>query len=167
MEKQKVTAKQNNSRSCVVCGLENGFSLFTRFYEIEGKELVALAKGRDEHQGYPGRMHGGLISALLDETIGRAIMIEDPNAWGVTVELNVRFRQPVPLDEDLRVVGRIDKLGSKIFAGSAELLLPDGTPAASATGKYVRLSIDSIVEDADAFAEEWFQEKRDQEPEFV
>ena len=65
------------------------------------------------------------------------------------------------------MVGRIDKLGSKIFAGSAELLLPDGTPAASATGKYVRLSIDSIVEDADAFAEEWFQEKRDQEPEFV
>jgi len=46
-------------------------------------------------------------------------------------------------------------------------MLPDGTPAATATGKYVRLSIDSIVDDADGFAEEWFQEKRDQEPEVV
>src|SRR6056297_3661439 len=167
MEKQIVKGKQNNSRMCVVCGLENRFGLYTRFYEIEGNEVVALAMGRDEHQGYPGRMHGGLITALLDETIGRAVMIEDPDAWGVTVELNVRFRQPVPLNTELRVVGRIDKLGSKIFAGSAELMLPDGTPAATATGKYVRLSIDSIVEDADAFAEEWFQERRDQEPEVV
>ena len=167
MEKRKVTAKQNNSKSCVVCGLENDFSLFTRFYEIEGSEIVALAKGRNEHQGYPGRMHGGIISALLDETIGRAIMIEDPDAWGVTAELNVRFRKPVPLDEELKIVGRIDTLGSKIFSGSGEMLLPDGTVAATAHGKYVRLKIDTIVEDSEEFQEEWFLEDRVDEPELI
>ncbi len=167
MEKRKVTAKQNNSKSCIVCGFENDFSLFTRFYEIEGSELVALAKGRHEHQGYPGRMHGGIISALLDETIGRAIMIEDPDAWGVTAELNVRFKQPVPLEVELKIVGRIDKLGSKVFAGSGELLLPDGTVAATATGRYVRLKIDTIVDDAEGFQEEWFLEKRNDEPQTV
>jgi acyl-coenzyme A thioesterase PaaI-like protein len=120
--------------------------------------------GRDEHQGYPGRMHGGLITALLDETIGRAVMIEDPDALGVTAELSVRFRHPVPLEEELRIVGRIDKSGGKVFSGSGELILSDGTVAASAVGKYIRLSIDSIVEDDRSFREEWFLEESSDDP---
>jgi len=167
MKKQTVKGKQNNSRMCLVCGLENRFGLYTRFYEIEGNEVVALAVGRDEHQGYPGRMHGGLITALLDETIGRAVMIEDPDAWGVTAELNVRFRHPVPLEEELRVVGRIDKMGGKVFSGSGELVLSDGTVAASAAGKYIRLSIDSIVEDDQSFRDEWFLEESSDDPKEV
>lgn len=167
MEKRTVKAKQNNSRMCVVCGLENSFGLFTRFYEIEGNEVVALARGREEHQGYPGRMHGGLITALLDETIGRAVMIEDPNAWGVTAELNVRFKKPVPLDEELRIVGRIEKSGGKIFTGSGELVLADGSVAATATGKYIRLAIDTIVENDAAFQEEWFLDEDPDDPKEV
>ena len=167
MHKHKVTAKQNNSRMCLVCGLENKLGLLSRFYETENKEVVGIVTGREEHQGYPGRMHGGIVSAILDETIGRAVTIEDPDAWGVTAELSVRFRKPVPLDEELRVVGRIKKSGGKIFSGTGELILKDGTVAATAEGKYVRLKIDSIVEDKDEFHKEWFLFPENDDPERI
>src|SRR5699024_1639109 len=65
--KLKVLKKQNNSAMCVVCGLKNDLSLRTRFYAVEGDLMVGVVAGRDEHQSYPNRMHGGLITALLDE----------------------------------------------------------------------------------------------------
>ena len=37
-------------------------------------EIMARFTGQDVHQGYPGRMHGGVITGILDETIGRAVM---------------------------------------------------------------------------------------------
>ena len=100
--KLKVLKKQNNSDMCVVCGLSNALSLRTRFYATEGELMVGLVTGRDEHQSYPNRMHGGMITALLDEVIGRAINIPEPEAFGVTSEINVKFKKPVPLNEEIR-----------------------------------------------------------------
>ena len=164
MHQHKVTGKQNNSKMCLSCGLENRFGLFTRFYETDNHDVVALATGRDEHQCYPGRMHGGIVSALLDETIGRAVMVEDSNIWGVTAELNVRFKHPVPLNEELRIVGRIEKNGGKVFSGTGELILGDGTVAATASGKYIKLKIDEIVEDDEEFQKEWFPYPEQNDP---
>lgn len=70
--------------------------------------MVALFTPKDEHQSYPGRLHGGVASAILDETIGRAILnLYDVEIWGVTIELNVKFKKPIPLNQELKVVGRI------------------------------------------------------------
>ena len=98
----KVVAAQNISRMCVVCGEENDFGLHTRFFELDSGELLGVFEPAEHHQSYPGRLHGGIASTLLDETIGRAISITDKDAWGVTVELTVRFRKPVPLDSEVR-----------------------------------------------------------------
>jgi acyl-coenzyme A thioesterase PaaI-like protein len=168
MEERRVVNKQNNSARCLVCGLENTLGLFTRFYETETGEVVALATGRDEHQGYPGRMHGGIITALLDETIGRGIMINNPDAWGVTAELNVRYKKPVPLEEEIKIVGRIEEDRGKVFTGSGEIVLQDGTVAATASGKYIKQHISSIVTDSQEFQEDqWFLEERRDDPEYL
>lgn len=152
---RKVTAKQPNSKMCLVCGLKNFFGLHTSFYELDSNELLAVFKPREEHQSYPGRLHGGIISTILDETIGRAIMIRSAGEiWGVTVELRVRFRKPVPLDEELRVLGRITNDGSRFFEGTGELLLADGTVAAEGHGKYLKAPLEKIA-DFDVEAQEW------------
>ena len=74
--------------------------------------------------------------------MGRAIMIRYGEAiWGVTAELTVRFRKPVPLGVELTAIGRITHEGSRLFEGTGELYLPDGTVAVEASGKYVKLDI--------------------------
>lgn len=159
MRERAVVRSQNISRMCVVCGRENASGLHARFLEVEGGEVVGLFTPAEELQGYPGRLHGGIATTMLDETIGRALNITDEDAWGVTIELNVRFRKPVPLEHEVRVIGRVTKDGGRIFEGSGEILLDDGTVAVEATGKYMRLAIDRITEGD--FSADWFPDDRE------
>lgn len=141
---------------CLVCGTDNNLSLKARFYETENDEVVALFTPRDHHQSYPDRLHGGMASAILDEIIGRAIMSRyEDTVWGVTAELTLRYKKPVPLNQELKVVGRITSERGAIFEGSGEIILPDGQVAVSATGKYLKMAIDKIS--SKEFADnEWF-----------
>src|SRR5210317_991687 len=139
---QKVTGKQHNSRMCFVCGLKNPAGLKASFYEVEGDQLVALFTPCERHQGYPDRLHGGLAATILDETIGRAMNINNDEIWGVTVEFSVRYKKPVPLDQELRVVGRITNQRSRMFEGTGEILLPNGQVAVEGHGKYIKLPLD-------------------------
>ena len=161
----KVTSKQPNSKMCLVCGLKNPFGLHTSFFELENNELLAVFTPREEHQSYPERLHGGITSTILDETMGRAIMIKSAGeVWGVTVELNIRFKKPVPLDQELRVVGRITKDSNRFFEGTGELLLEDGTIAAQGHGKYLKVPLEKIA-DFDADAQEWRVVQSNEDPE--
>lgn len=152
--KHKILKKQNSSKLCFVCGVKNDSSLKARFYELENGEIAAVFRPLEQHQSYPGRLHGGVAAAILDETIGRAMNIKDPEIWGVTVELNVRYKKPVPLNEELKAIGRVTRDSSRIFEGSGEILLNNGEVAATATGKYIKLPIEKIAEFGED-PEEW------------
>jgi acyl-coenzyme A thioesterase PaaI-like protein len=152
--RQRVTAKQKNTKMCLVCGLKNPFGLKASFYELENEELLALFRPSEEHQSYPGRLHGGIATAVLDETIGRAILMKDPDIWGVTIQFSARYRRPVPLDEEIRVIGRINRLTSRYFEGTGEILLKDGSVAISGKGKYIKLPLEDIA-DFDAVEQEY------------
>jgi len=154
----RVLAAQNVSRMCMVCGVENDAGLHARFFELENGELAGVFTPREQHQGYPGRLHGGIASTILDETIGRAINVTDRDAWGVTVELTVRYRKPVPIGGEVVAHARITRDSGRLFEGTGEILLDDGTVAVEARGKYLRLPIEMIAEgDFDA---EWFADER-------
>lgn len=151
----KVTRKQPNSRMCFVCGMDNNFGLKTRFYELDDGQLVAVFNPENEHQGYPGRLHGGIAATILDETIGRAIMgTHEDKIWGVTIDFSMKLRKPVPLDGEIRVVARIVSEGRRSFEGEGEILLADGRVAVEARGKYLKMEIDRIA-DFDHEGEEW------------
>jgi acyl-coenzyme A thioesterase PaaI-like protein len=143
---KKIVKKQNNSRRCFVCGVDNVMGLKTEFYELEDGTLAATCAASPLHQSYPGRVHGGVCTALLDETIGRAINISEPDTWGVTVEITTRFKKPVPYDVPLLVLGKITENRSRLFSGEGWLVLPDGTVAVTASAKYMKLKLDTIAE---------------------
>ena len=154
--KYKVVNSQNVSKNCLVCGIDNRFGLKTSFYETEGNELVAVFTPMEEHQSYPNVMHGGISATILDESIGRAIMMTTDSAtFGVTVELNVRYKKPVPLNTELKVVSRITNDRGRIFEGTGELYLPDGSVAVEAEGKYMKRRLEQIT-DKNFTANEWF-----------
>jgi acyl-coenzyme A thioesterase PaaI-like protein len=150
-----VVGKQHNSKLCFVCGLKNKFGIQAHFYITESKELVALFTPSEEYQSYPGRLHGGIASAILDETIGRAILNRyEEEMWGVTIDLSVKYKKPVPLNEELKVIGRITSENSRMFEGTGEIVLQNGDVAVTAWGKYMKVPINKIT-DFDLEENEW------------
>lgn len=151
--KIKVINKQNNYKQCIICGVENPLSVGTVFYDLENRMCCSVFTFRDEHQSYPGRAHGGIIGGILDETIGRAAKQYHVNTWAVTVNLNVKYHKPTPLNVELKCVGRIVKDRSRTFTGTGEIYLPNGEKCASAEITYVKLSEDKIADPTDIDAE--------------
>lgn len=141
----KVLKKQTNSKMCIVCGMDNPAGLHAPFYEMEDHTVVTIFKYGDIHQSYPERAHGGLITTMLDELIGRALWIDEPDVWGVTATLNVKFRKPVALNETIKGVGKITENKSRIFKGIGKLYNEAGEVIAEAEAVYVKLPLDKVV----------------------
>lgn len=146
--------KQPNSHNCFICGVKNVAGAQVSFYEVladDGTpEVLARFVGQEIHQGYPGRMHGGVIAGIVDEVMSRCIAYGDdaldPPAWGVTIDLSLRYHVPVPLGVELTARGRIMRDRSRVAETSAELYLPDGTVAVSATGRFMKLALEQIAD---------------------
>lgn len=138
--------KQPNARMCYVCGVENRLGLHASFYYEEGEggkeRVVASFTPLPEHEGYPGVMHGGIITALLDETMGRVAI--GKGRWVVTGEISVRFRRPTPTDRTLTVVGEAIGWERRKFRAKGEIRLEDGTVTAKAEGTFIEIPQEKI-----------------------
>ncbi len=143
----KVVKKQRNTKDCFICGLDNEFGVQAPFYEMEDGSLYTIFKFKPEHQSYPGRVHGGIITAMLDELAGRVYWIKDPNAFAVTTSLEVKFRKPVPYDTELKGIGYITKDTTRAYEAVATIVTLDGDMLATATMKYMKLSATQIAGD--------------------
>lgn len=152
--KKIVVKKHNAGKGCFVCGVNNPFGLHTDFFELEDGTLAARVTPSEHHQSYPGRLHGGISAALLDETIGRAISALEPDTWAVTVEITTRYKKPVPYGVPITVTGRIVENSRRLFTGEGEILLPSGEVAVLATAKYMKLKL-SEISDFEANGESW------------
>jgi acyl-coenzyme A thioesterase PaaI-like protein len=163
--KRTVLKKQHISKMCFVCGEKNNFGLHASFYETENNELIALINPSVQHQGYPGRMHGGIAATILDETIARSINNgKNEQIWGVTLELKTRFRKPIPLGQQLKIVGRVVSEGNRSFEGTGEILLANGEIAVSAEGKYLKADINRIDGESRLSEDEWFLANNPDDP---
>ena len=140
----KVIKRQKNSKNCIICGLDNELGIKAPFYEMEDGTVCTLFKFKPEHQSYPGRVHGGVITAMLDELAGRAYWIISPNSYAVTTSLETKFRKPVPYDTQLKGIGKITKDTSRAFEAIATIYSMDGEVLASATMKYLKLAGEQI-----------------------
>ena len=152
----KVTRKQNNSEYCLICGILNPAGLKAPFYETENNSVVTKFQFKKEHQSYPGRTHGGMIGALLDELVGRAIWITQPDMWGVTMTLTIKYRKPVPYDTTLIGEGRIVSETTRTFSGTGEIKDLSGNILASAEATYMKLPLSKIADTGDHTATDIF-----------
>ena len=121
--------KQPTSRTCFMCGRENDFGLKMVWYNNPESNQVEATVTTEEHfNGYPGIVHGGIVAAILDETAGRAVMLDGNfDKLFVTLRLNMTYRKPTPTDTPLKAVGWLEHKGNKGMKVAAKLLLPDGT----------------------------------------
>lgn len=127
--------RQPSSRSCFVCGRDNGVGLKMRWdnHPEEG-EIRATVTVSEEFNGYPGVVHGGIVAAMLDETAGRTVLLDGtPEDLMVTARLEVGYRLPTPTGVPLLVVGRLLSRTDNRAEARAEIRLPNG--AVCARGK--------------------------------
>jgi acyl-coenzyme A thioesterase PaaI-like protein len=91
--------------ACFGCG-DSAVGLGLPLPETEGVDrYVATFRFSDRHQGGPGIVHGGLVSAALDEACGLlATWFRFP---AVTARMFVRFRRPVPINQQLEVAAEV------------------------------------------------------------
>ena len=109
-----------NSRACFACGEENIAGLQLRFFVEDGK-IKTWFQPKPHHCGYPNVLHGGVVAALLDETIAwaanRALA-----RMTVTAELKLRYRKPVPGDRRMLVWAEITKSARRIAYGTGAIV---------------------------------------------
>jgi len=133
-------SKQPSSRFCFLCGRDNPVGLkMTWSNDQEKKEIRGTVTVPEHFNGYPGAVHGGIVTVILDETAGRAILLTGSHhKLMVTLKIEVTFRRPTPTETPLTAVGRVIRESSRRASVEGELLLPDGTMTAECKALIVR-----------------------------
>ena len=139
-----MTKKLPNASHCFVCGLENDAGLQLSFYFDDQRQVYSEITVPDHFQGYPGVVHGGIVATMLDETLGRTVMYDDPNRFMFTGRLTTRYRKPAPLGVPLKLVGKVLKDRGRVAECAAYLYGPDGDLIAEAEGLLMQVPEETL-----------------------
>ena len=145
----QILSKQKNSEMCMICGMNNNYGVKAQFYNMEDGSVMTPFVFREEHQSYPGRVHGGIITAMLDELGLRAYWVEHEDEFAVTMSLETKYRKPVPYGLELIGKGEIIRSTSKFLEAKAQILDMYGNVLATVEGKYIKMSTDKIMDEKD------------------
>ena len=121
---------------CLLCGDKerNPFTLGLKF-SVTSDGVETKIKIPFHFQGYEGVVHGGMTSALLDETIGWAVTVSRKRYF-VTAELNVRYIRPMLVDTDIIVKARSLEHKRHFSLGEGEIIDSQGKLIAKGKGKF-------------------------------
>jgi acyl-coenzyme A thioesterase PaaI-like protein len=122
---------------CFGCGPTNPFGLQLDGFRAHGVDAVRTAwSPRPEYRGFTGVLHGGIVTAALDEVMAwTAMLLADVTVVTGTIEL--RFSRPAPVDAVYTLEGRLaDRRGRRLLM-EARCLDADERPVASATAMFL------------------------------
>ena len=118
---------------CIVCGFGNDQGLHLEFGVDDDGSVEARFECDESCEGYPGIMHGGVISLILDGAMGNCMFARGQAT--VTVEMTTKFRHPVVTGQEAVVSARITRDSHPLYLLEAEII-QDGKVKATAKGKY-------------------------------
>jgi acyl-coenzyme A thioesterase PaaI-like protein len=82
----------------VVSGHANPMGLGADLWREGDTAVMRVTLGK-AFEGAPGRSHGGVVAALIDETMGVVMGIHD--ALGFTAQLDITYLAPTPINEPI------------------------------------------------------------------
>ncbi|HKN18924.1 MAG TPA: PaaI family thioesterase [Dissulfurispiraceae bacterium] len=103
---------------CFVCGKDNPCGLKLSFAHLDGK-ITSEFTPSALHQGYKDITHEGIITALLDEAMIQAALVEGISP--VTAEINVRFKKPLIAGQLSHIEAEIVRKGTRLIEARARL----------------------------------------------
>ena len=121
--------------SCFVCGELNPRGLHVHFES--GENGVASARWRPsrEFEGFPGVIHGGVVSTVLDEAMSKAVASLGRQAF--TCELRARLRRHVESGTSFTVQAWVVEKRKRRVVAEALLTTDTGEECAHAWGTFL------------------------------
>ncbi len=119
---------------CLLCSAESPFNPKVDFRVQEPGKVHASFMCRRPYQSYPGMLHGGLISAVLDAAMTNCLF--SMGVVAITAELMVRYLTPVRIECEAEVTASLDRSTMPMYYVSAELS-QEGKVCARATAKFM------------------------------
>lgn len=120
--------------SCVVCGSGNPRGMHIAF-QLQADAVCADWIPSVDWESFPGTIHGGIITTVLDEAMSKAILARQWQA--LTVDLRVRFRGRVAPGEKLQIRGWVIERQKRRILAEASVQTATGEERAHAWATFL------------------------------
>jgi acyl-coenzyme A thioesterase PaaI-like protein len=117
-EDDVIGPQQSVFPDCIVSGKANPMGMEADL-SMDGNEVVMRVTLGAAFEGAPERAHGGVVAALLDETMGLVLSIAGSPAF--TGRLSVAYRAPTPIGVPLEARARLDRRSARKLTITSEL----------------------------------------------
>ncbi|MCW7753915.1 PaaI family thioesterase [Desulfobotulus sp. H1] len=118
---------------CFGCSQQNPYGLRMQFQSNGRETLIADITVPSHLCGWNNLAHGGIIAAILDETMGTT-GLSLLQAFIMTKTMTVHFKKPVPVAAPLRAQGKITRRDEKYAYIEACILDENNQNLASSDG---------------------------------
>jgi acyl-coenzyme A thioesterase PaaI-like protein len=109
--------------------------------QVEDDRVAGTVTFGPAYEGPPGCVHGGFVAAAFDELLGLVQMLGGQP--GMTGRLVVNYRSPTPLQTELRLEGRIDRVEGRKTICTGQIYAGD-VLCAEAEGLFVSVDFERI-----------------------
>lgn len=111
-------------QKCFVCGKENPIGLKVDFSLDDSGNATAKLMIASDYEGYPGVVHGGIISTLLDEAMAKAVFALGKIAF--TANMSLKYRRQLSSNTPVTLEGRITTDRGRFIKTAATIFDDDG-----------------------------------------
>lgn len=115
---------------CFGCGQDNPIGLKLSF-RWDGQTTRTEFIPGELYQGWPGLLHGGITTCVLDEAASYAALFHGLHV--VTARMQIEFKYPIPINEPITVTASVDRKTRKLVKCRAVISLASGTIVAEGT----------------------------------
>lgn len=127
--------KPGDSNYCFACGKNNPIGLHLHFHEEDGKYVTTKVLPK-EYQSYNGIVHGGILTTLMDESMGN-YLFEKEGKPALTARMEVKYHHQTPVEQPLTISSWVESERRGLIKMHAEVALADGTVTAESEAVFM------------------------------
>jgi acyl-coenzyme A thioesterase PaaI-like protein len=126
---------ESESNGCFVCGPANPIGLGLTF-RLDGDVCRAEFTASEEHAGYRGVTHGGIVFSVLDDVMANWLWLQGIQC--MTAKAEIRYRGELPIGEPVRLEGRcLNRRGRLAVMEGKVIRAADDEVVAEATASFM------------------------------
>ncbi|MGA1846628.1 hotdog fold domain-containing protein [Deferribacter abyssi] len=128
-----------HSTKCFVCGAQNPIGLKHLFY-VEDNFVCSDVFIPDGYNGFKGIVHGGITTALLDETMGWCAYVfgYGKNLY-FTRKLQIKFKKSLSIEHPYKIMTNVIEIKKGIVAVKGKIIDKNKNVFAEGEGYFVEI----------------------------